>query len=62
MRLGFEELQASYTSGSQSARAWTETWVKAWTYCPHCGSARMSSTQAFEVPIVTGHVHDRVIG
>lgn len=42
MKLGFEEAQSSYTSGSQSARAWTESWVKAWAYCPHCGNAKMS--------------------
>ena len=42
MKLGFEETRASYTSGSQSARAWTEAWVKAWAYCPHCGNANMS--------------------
>ncbi|MGE5905303.1 DpnI domain-containing protein, partial [Klebsiella pneumoniae] len=42
MKLGFEESQTSYTSGSQSARAWTEAWVKAWAYCPHCGTAKMS--------------------
>jgi type II restriction enzyme len=43
MKLGFEESQLSYTSGSQSARAWTEAWVKAWAYCPHCGNAKISS-------------------
>src|SRR5579871_6755073 len=42
MKLGFEETQAAYTSGSQNARAWTETWVSAWAYCPHCGNAKMS--------------------
>jgi type II restriction enzyme len=42
MKLGFEESQSAYTSGSQSARAWTEAWVKTWTYCPHCGNAKMS--------------------
>jgi type II restriction enzyme len=42
MKLGFEEAQSSYTSGSQSARAWTEAWVKAWAYCPHCGAAKLS--------------------
>jgi type II restriction enzyme len=42
MKLGFEESQLPYTSGSQSARAWTEAWVKAWAYCPHCGSTKMS--------------------
>jgi|SRR5580704_12798077 hypothetical protein len=42
MKLSFEESQLAYTSGSQSARAWTEAWVKAWAYCPHCGSAKMS--------------------
>jgi type II restriction enzyme len=42
MRLGFEETQSSYTSGSQNARVWTEAWVSAWAYCPHCGNAKMS--------------------
>ena len=43
MRLGFEETQSSYSSGSQSARVWTEAWVSAWAYCPHCGNAKISS-------------------
>jgi predicted RNA-binding Zn-ribbon protein involved in translation (DUF1610 family) len=43
MKLGFEESQSAYSSGSQSARAWTEAWVSAWAYCPHCGNARISS-------------------
>jgi hypothetical protein len=43
MKLGFEESQSSYNSGSQKARAWTESWVSAWAYCPHCGNAKMSS-------------------
>jgi hypothetical protein len=43
MKLGFEESQSPYSSGSQSARAWTEAWVKAWAYCPHCGNAGISS-------------------
>src|SRR4051795_9123633 len=42
MKLGFEESQWSYSSGSQNARAWTEAWVSAWAYCPHCGNARIS--------------------
>jgi type II restriction enzyme len=42
MKLGFDESQTPYTSGSQSARAWTEARVKAWAYCPHCGHAKMS--------------------
>lgn len=42
MKLGFEESQLSYVSSSQTARAWTEAWVKAWAYCPHCGAAKMS--------------------
>jgi type II restriction enzyme len=42
MKLEFDEAQSAYTSGSQSARAWTEAWVKAWAYCPHCGNAQMS--------------------
>jgi Dam-replacing family len=43
MKLGFEESQTSYTSGSQSARAWTEAWIGAWAYCPHCSNAKISS-------------------
>jgi len=42
MKLGFEESQTAYASDSQSARAWTEAWVSAWAYCPHCGHAKMS--------------------
>jgi type II restriction enzyme len=42
MKLGFEESQSAYTSGTQKARAWTEAWVSAWAYCPHCGNAKMS--------------------
>ena len=43
MKLGFEESQSSYSSGSQNARTWTEAWVSAWAYCPHCGNAKISS-------------------
>jgi hypothetical protein len=43
MKLGFEESQSSYSSGSQKARAWTEAWVGAWAYCPHCGNAKIST-------------------
>src|ERR1700742_1790815 len=42
MKLGFEESQSSYISGSQNARTWTEAWVSAWAYCPHCGNAKMA--------------------
>lgn len=42
MKLGFEESQLPYSSGTQKARAWTEAWVGAWAYCPHCGNATMS--------------------
>jgi len=42
MKLGFEESQTSYSSGTQKARAWTEAWINAWAYCPHCGNAKMS--------------------
>jgi hypothetical protein len=43
MKLGFEESQTGYSSGSQKAKAWTEAWVRAWAYCPHCGNARISA-------------------
>lgn len=42
MKLGFEESQLPYSSGTQKARAWTEAWVSAQAYCPHCGNAKMS--------------------
>jgi type II restriction enzyme len=43
MKLGFEENQTPYASGSQSARAWTERWVRQWVYCPNCGSPNVTS-------------------
>jgi hypothetical protein len=43
MKLGFEESQTSYSSGSQSARAWTERWVGEWVYCPNCGGQKIST-------------------
>ena len=43
MKLGFEESQSAYTSSSQNARAWTEAWVRAWAYCPHCGASKISA-------------------
>lgn len=39
MKLGFEEEQSPYQSGSQSARFWTETWVHNQVYCPNCGQS-----------------------
>jgi type II restriction enzyme len=42
MKLGFEETQTAYLSGSQSARAWTEQWVRTWAYCPNCGAANVN--------------------
>jgi type II restriction enzyme len=42
MKLGFEEPQTPYTSGSQSARAWTEQWVRTWAYCPNCGASKIN--------------------
>jgi type II restriction enzyme len=46
MKLGFEETQAIYTSGSQSARAWTERWFGAQVYCPHCGNSKVNQFKA----------------
>ena len=46
MKLGFEEPQTPYSSGSQSARAWTERWVGSWIYCPNCGSAKLDQFTA----------------
>jgi type II restriction enzyme len=42
MKLGFEEAQTPYVSGSQSARAWTEQWVRREVYCPNCGHSNVS--------------------
>jgi hypothetical protein len=42
MKLGFEESRTPYTSGSQSARAWTEQWVRTWAYCPNCGASKIN--------------------
>jgi type II restriction enzyme len=41
MKLGFEERQTPYLSGSQSARAWTEEWVRKEGYCPNCGNTNV---------------------
>lgn len=43
MKLGFDEPQTIYVSGSQSARAWTERWVRDQAYCPNCGSANVTA-------------------
>ena len=42
MKLGFEEEQSPYISPSQSARAWTEHWVRREVYCPNCGNSGVS--------------------
>lgn len=42
MKLGFEESQTSYSSGSQNARAWTERWVADRLYCPNGGNERLN--------------------
>jgi type II restriction enzyme len=46
MKLGFEESQTPYDSGSQQARVWTERWVADWMFCPNCGAARLSQFPA----------------
>lgn len=43
MKLGFEEAQSEYSSGSQRARVWTETWMRRWGYCPNCGNSKIES-------------------
>ena len=42
MKLGFEESQATYDSGSQQARVWTEGWVAREMFCANCGSPTLS--------------------
>jgi type II restriction enzyme len=46
MKLGFEESQTAYSSASQSARVWTERWVKDWIYCPNCGNPKIDQFAA----------------
>jgi type II restriction enzyme len=46
MKLGFEESQSPYDSGSQSARFWTEHWVKEQVFCPNCGHLHLSQFRA----------------
>ncbi len=46
MKLGFEEAQTPYSSSSQSARLWTERWVKDSVYCPNCGNSKISQFPA----------------
>ena len=41
MKLEFEESQVPYDSGSQSARVWTEQWVKKQLFCPSCGNTKL---------------------
>ena len=43
MKLGFEEAQTPYTSGSQSARSWTERWVRDQVFCPNCGNPKINA-------------------
>jgi type II restriction enzyme len=42
MKLGFEESQAAYDSGSQQARVWTEGWVAREMFCTNCGCAKLT--------------------
>ncbi|MER9672562.1 hypothetical protein NKJ17_06335 [Mesorhizobium sp. M0208] len=52
--MGFQETQAAYDSGSQSARIWTERWASEWLYCPNCGNSRLTQFPAnLPVPIFT---------
>jgi len=46
MKLGFAESQAAYISGSQSARSWTETWVRDQVFCPNCGHTKINPFRA----------------
>lgn len=46
MKLGFEESQVPYQSPSQSARAWTEGWVRSQAFCPSCGNPKVTQFPA----------------
>lgn len=41
MKLGFAETQSKYISASQTARVWTEDWVRREVYCPNCGCSKL---------------------
>ncbi|MEZ5924735.1 MAG: DpnI domain-containing protein [Hyphomicrobiaceae bacterium] len=41
MPMGFSEPQAPFLSGSQSARHWSESWVRDWGFCIQCGHSRL---------------------
>lgn len=40
-RLGLKEDAAAYSSGSQKARVWTESWVRDSLFCPNCGETSL---------------------
>lgn len=42
MKLGLEEPQRAYDSGSQSARVLTEQWIHRWAFCPSCGHTSLN--------------------
>jgi len=46
MKLGFEEEQAAFDSPSQSARIWTERWIRDWAFCPNCGNAKLTQFES----------------
>lgn len=46
LKLGFEESQTAFTSGSQQARVWTERWIADWMFCPNCGASKLSQFPA----------------
>ena len=46
MKLGFEETQTPYESPSQSARVWTEGWVRSQVFCPSCGNPTVTQFRA----------------
>ena len=46
MKLGFEESQTAFDSGSQQARVWTERWVATQMFCTNCGSPTLSQLPA----------------
>jgi type II restriction enzyme len=46
MKLGFDEAQTPYSSGSQNARSWTEAWVRDQVFCPSCGNLKIDAFPA----------------
>ena len=53
MKLGFEELQTPYESASQSARVWTERWVREFLIAPTAARHVLINTPPISLPPIS---------